>query len=286
MVVISTEDEWSSLVSLLQESSGHQFTFSSQGSNQVYDLMLDGRSVSLHYADLKQDTTEESISQAMDGCFRSCAGGIKTFLLLIQGGHYTKRERRMVEILQAHFGAEALKHLTIVSLDEGKVVDMLDDALVELINTCDGRYCQITSSAAREKLGALLVMVDYMLVENGGTGYTENTLAEAKRRSTEDSAMQMLKQKVQEAEERAQTYKQQVCQREERRAKEMEELKVKHAEERRQEAAEEDHFKTKRESLQEAVISHKAMLQVQKSVNGGKTDFYCRKHSSQCSFIA
>ncbi|KAM7376360.1 hypothetical protein PAMP_006101 [Pampus punctatissimus] len=270
MVVISMVDKWSSLKSLLKDTSGDkrlQSTFSSLGSNQICDLMVDGNLISLHYAELKEDMTEEGIGQAMGGCFNSCKDGISVFLLLIQGGHYTDRERRMIEILQAHFGVEAFKYLIILSLEDGKVVEMLDDTLMDLITICNGKYCQVTSSAASDKLGALVEMVHYTLTENGVTGYTETMLAEAQKTNTEDSAMKMLKQKVQEAEEKEQAFKQLVHQQEEKRAKEMEELKAKHAEERRKEAAEKKRYETKRESLEEAVISHKAMLQHLISVN-------------------
>ncbi|KAK9534203.1 hypothetical protein VZT92_009264 [Zoarces viviparus] len=266
MVVMSTMEQWSSVKSLQQHGSGEKhlrLAFSSLGPNQVCDLTLDGRLVSLIYAELKQDMTEEGISRAIDGCFKSCTDGVSTFLLLIQGGRYTKRERRMVETLQAHFGAEALKYLVVISLEDGKVADTLDDALLELLNTCDGRYCRITSSAA--ELGALLKMLDRMLAENGTAGYTEAMLTEAKNKSTEDSAMQILKQKVQEVEEQEWASKQQMQQQEVRRAKEMEELKGRHAEERKKEAAEKKQYETKRESLEEAVMSHRAMLQLQMS---------------------
>ncbi|XP_037602624.1 GTPase IMAP family member 8-like [Sebastes umbrosus] len=265
MVVISTVEQWSSLKSLQQDNSGDKhlkLTFSSLGSNQVCDLTLDGRLISLLYADLKQDMTEEGISQALDGCFKSCTGGISTFLLLIQGAHYTTRERRMVETLQAHFGAEALKYLVVISLEDGQVADTLDDALLEMLNMCDGRYCRITSSAARDELRALLKMVDYMLAENGVTGYTEAMLTDAKRRSKEDSVLKMLKQKVQKVEEEEQAFKQLVQKQEKRRAKEMEELKARHAEERRKEAADKQQYETKRGSLEEDVISQRAIRQL------------------------
>ncbi|XP_042357326.1 GTPase IMAP family member 8-like [Plectropomus leopardus] len=265
MVVMSTVEGWLSLKDL-QEISGDKhlkITFRSLESHQICDMTVGDRLVSLHYADLKQDMTEEGISQAMDGCFRSCRDGIRAFLLLIQGGHYTKRERRMVEVLQAHFGVEALKYLVLISLEDGKVADTMDDALLELIKMCDGRYCRITSSEARQELRTLLEMVDSMLAENSAMGYTESMLTEAKKMSTEDSAMKMLKQKVQEVEEKEQAFKQLVQQQEERRAREMEELKAKHAEERKKEAAEKKHYESKRESLEEAVISHRAMLQLQ-----------------------
>ncbi|KAG8013071.1 GTPase IMAP family member 7 [Nibea albiflora] len=268
MVVISTVEQWFSFKSLprdVSEEKHSQLTFSSLGSVQICDLTVDGRLISLHYADLKQDMTEEGISQALDVCFKSCADGISTFLLLIQGGHYTKRERRMIEILQAHFGAEAVKYLVVLSLEDGNVADTIDDSLLDLINMCDGRYCRIPSSAAGDKLQALLEMVDYMLSENGVTGYTENMLAEARKRNTEDSAMNMLRQKVQEAAEKEQAFEELVKLHEERRAKEMEELKAKHAEERKKEAAEKKQYETKRESLEEAVISHRATLHLQMS---------------------
>lgn len=268
MTVVALVEEWSSLKSLLQDSAGEgdrRPAFSSLGSTQVCDLTVHGHSISLHYADLKEDTTEETISRAMESCFKSCTDGSSVFLLLIQGGHYTKRERRLVEVLQSHFGAEALRYLVILSLEDGKVVDALDDALMELINVCDGRYCRITSSAAAHKMRALLEMIDFTLAESGARGYTEAMLAEARTRSTEDSAMTMLRQKVREAEEKEQAFRQLVQQQEERRSREVEALKAKHAEERKKEAAEKKQYESKREGLEEAVMSHRAVVQLQMS---------------------
>lgn len=269
MVVISMEDMWSSLKSLLQDSLGdkdQRLSFRSLGPNQVCDMTVNNRLMSLNYPVLKQDMTEEGFSQAVESCMKSCTNGISSFLLLIQGGHYTKKEKRMVEMLQACCGVEALKHLIVISLEGGKVADVLDDALLELINLCDGRYCRITgSSATSDELGTLLEMVDHTLTETGVSGYTENMLSEAKRRNTEDTAMKMLKQKVQEADEKERAFNQLVQQEEERRAREVEELKCKHAEERKREAAEKRQLETKKESLEEAVRSHLAMLQLQMS---------------------
>ncbi len=270
MVVISTVEQWFSLKAQLQGSSDDKhlkLTFRSLGPNQVCDITVDSRSISLRYSDLKHDMTEDGLSQAMDSCIKTCTGGITTFLLLLQGGHYTKRERRLIEILQAHFGAQALKYLVVLSLEDGEVADTMEEDLLDLINMCDGRYCRITGN----KLHALFEMVDYMLTENGVTGYTETMLTEAKKRSTEDSAMKILKQKVQEAEEKEEAFRQLVKQQEERRAKEMELLRKKHAEERQKEAAEQQQYETKRKSLEEAVISHRAMLQLQMSATEGKT---------------
>ncbi|XP_028252008.1 GTPase IMAP family member 8-like [Parambassis ranga] len=266
MVVLSMVEEWASLKSLLQDSTGeerHQITFSSQGAQQICDLTVEDELISLHYADLKEEMTEEDVRRVIDGVFKACTDGISSFLLLIPGGFYTKRERRMVEILQAHFGADVLKYLVILSVEAGQVADTLDDTLLDLIKVCDGRYCRVTASAASDGLRALLEMVDFMLAEHGVTGYTEAMLAAARKQSAEDSAMKMLKQKVQEAEEREQAFKQLVEQREEKRAREMEELKAKHAEERRKEAAERQQHEEKRESLEEAVTSHRAVLQLQ-----------------------
>ncbi|XP_041668262.1 GTPase IMAP family member 9-like [Cheilinus undulatus] len=265
MVVISTVEEWLSFKSLLQTCSGDkhvQLTFSSQASNQACDLAVDGHSASLHYAEFKEDMNEADISLALDACFKSCTDGICTFLLLIQGGHYTEKERRMLEILQANFGEEAFKYLVVLSLEDAKVTNTMDDGLLELINMCGGRFCQITSSAARDKLRSLLLMVDRMLTESGITGYTDNMLTEAKKRSTEDLATKVLKQKMKEAEEKEQAFNTMVQQQEERRAKEMEELKAKHTEERKKEAAERKIYEKRTASLEEAMMSHRAMLQL------------------------
>ncbi|XP_065822284.1 GTPase IMAP family member 8-like [Labrus bergylta] len=262
MMVISSLEEWFSFKSLLQNYSNEkhlQLTFSSLGSNQVCDLAVDGRSFSLHYAALKEDLTEEGITLAIEGCFKSCTDRICTFLLLIEGGHFTKRERRMIEILQAHFGAEALKYLVVLSLEDGKVAETMDDALLELITMCNRRYSQITAAAAHEKLCSLLDTVDQM------TAYTEAMLTEAKRRSTEDAAMRMLKEKEQ-------VFKIMVQREEERRAKEMEELMAKHAEERKKEADEGKTFEKGKESLEEPVVSHRDRLQLQMNATEDNDD--------------
>lgn len=277
MVVISPEERWSDFGSLLgSESSRLQFASSSLGSTRVCHVTAGGRSISFHYAEFKQDVTEEVVSCfKVDLSFKFDTDGICTFLLLIQGGHYSKRERRLMEALQAHFGAEALKFLTVLSLDDGEVAETMDDGLLELINTCDGRYCRMTSSTARDELDALLHMVDFMLVEHGATGYTEAMLTDAKRRSTEDSSMQMLRQKVREAEEKEREFKLLLEQREEKRAKELEELRAKHAEERQKEEAERKRHETKREGLEEAVVSHRATLQHQISLTTGTVPSLC-----------
>lgn len=267
VVVVSTAEHWFSFKSLLQNSAGNhpQCTFGSLGSNQVCELTVEHHTLRLHYAELKQDTSEENIAQEIDGCFRSCKDGSCIFLLLIEGGFYSKRERRMIEILQAHFGAEALKFLVVLSLENTKIADTLDDSLMELINTCDGRYCRVCSVGAGDGLRPLFEMVDLTLIEHGGEGYSDAMLAEAKKRSTEDSSMMMLKQKVQEAAEKGQAFEELVKFQENRRAREIEALKVKHAEERKREISERKKHESKRESLEEAVVSHRAMLQRQMS---------------------
>lgn len=77
----------------------------------------------------------------------------------------------------------------------------------------------------------------------------------------------MRKQKVQEADEKGRAFEELVKFQEERRARETEALWVKHAEERKREIAERKKQETKRESLEEAVVSHRAMLQRHVSIN-------------------
>lgn len=140
----------------------------------------------------------------------------------------------------------------------------------------------MNSSTISEELCALLEMVDYMLTENGLSGYTENMLTEANRRSTEDKAMKLLKQKVQEAEEKEQAFNQLVQQQEGRRAGESNELMLRHTEERRKEAEEKRQYETKRESLEEAVRSHSAILQLQMKSAIGKTQKKLPANGDEC----
>lgn len=265
--MVATAEHWFSLTSLLQNPSGNhpQCAFTSVGCSQVCELTVEHHTLRLRYAELKQDGGEENIAQQIDGCFRSCKDGSCIFLLLIEGGFYSKRERRMIEILQAHFGAEALKFLVVLSLENVRIADTLDDGLMELINTCDGRYCRVASFGAGDGLRPLLEIVDLTLIEHGGAGYSDAMLTEAKRRSTEDASMKMLKQKLQEADEKGRAFEEILKIQEDRRARELEALRAKHAEERKREVAERKKHESKRESLEEAVVSHRAMLQRQMS---------------------
>ncbi|XP_061700917.1 uncharacterized protein LOC133513821 isoform X2 [Syngnathoides biaculeatus] len=272
-VVLSTDDEWSSLVSMLKESVAADKGLTSRGSEQVdLDLVLENRLVSLHRAHIRTDATEEDVSQTVDACFRSRKDAISAFLLLIRGGRYTSRQMRLVEQLQVHFGARAFKYLVVVSLEDGKMADTLDDALLELINACDGRYCRLTASTAVDKINALVNMADGTLAESGDGGYGRTALDEAKRRNTEDTAVSILRQKVREAEEGLQAFGRMAAQSEERRAKEAEELRAKHAEERRKEATERRRCQVKKETLEEAVISHRATLHLHVKPHGDDDD--------------
>ncbi|XP_023208130.1 troponin T-like [Xiphophorus maculatus] len=76
--------------------------------------------------------------------------------------------------------------------------------------------------------------------------------------------MNTLKQKAQEAEEKEQVFMEKVRKEEERRTKEMEDLKIRHAEERRKEAeGKKPQHETDRENIQQAMMSHSSMLQLQ-----------------------
>ncbi|XP_028294544.1 GTPase IMAP family member 8-like [Gouania willdenowi] len=257
-VVLSMEEQWSTLTSLLQKSSkSHQSTLSSAESNQVCELTVEGHFIKLCCAGLNQDMTEESMSLAVDRCFRSFLDGHSAFLLLIQGGHYTQEERRMIQMLQVHFGAEALQYLVILSVEVGKFVDTLDDDLLDLIKVCEGRFCSVTSSAVSDGLHCLLEML-----ESVGSGYTENMLSAARERSSEDSALDILKENLRHAEEKERAFKQLLDQQEAARVREMDALKAKHAAERKREAAEKKQLEEKRQRQEEALMCHRAMTKI------------------------
>lgn len=268
VLVVSAAERWLSFRSLLQSASGAPSPVLLRPAGTRPGLGAEGGAslppAAPRRARTRPDTGQEDLAQALGGCFGRRRGGSGVFLLLIEGGFYSKEERRTIDVLQAHFGAEALKFLVVLSLENVTTADTLDDSLMELINTCDGRYCRVSSVGAGDGLRPLLEMVDLTLMEHGG--YSGAALAEARKRSAEDSAATMLRQKVPEAEEKGQAFQELVKLQEGRRARETEALRARHGEERRGETAErKQQASRERESPEEAVLSHRAMLQRQMS---------------------
>ncbi|KAK0155715.1 GTPase IMAP family member 7 [Merluccius polli] len=258
LVVVSLDKHWSALTSLLQETlggEGNGVSLSSAGPYRVCDVTVDRRCLSLLSVPLTPNMSRDDVGQALDGCFRSNSRGAVVFLLLIQGGRYTK-EKELVEVLQQRFGAEVFKFLVVLSLERDTVVvvDVLDDSLLDLIQLCDGRFCRATGPpATRGELAALHKTVEQVLEENGAGGYSQEMLDEARRRDTEDTAMGFLLEKLLRADEQAEAF-------EETRARELEELERRQAEERRSEAEEKGRYRAKKESLEEAVRSYASMV--------------------------
>ncbi|XP_029972689.1 uncharacterized protein LOC115406664 [Salarias fasciatus] len=264
MVVLSAVEPWSALRSLLQDGGtdpGRQLAVTSLGSDQRCDLSFEGRSISLRRAELRPDVPVEDFGRALHGCLGSRPDGIGVFLLLIRGGAYTQTESRVLEALQTCCGAEALRRLVVLSVEDAQVVDQLDDDLLDLIRACDGRYCRVAPPAVVDGLRALVRTVDDMARENGSGGYTESMLSAAKRRSGEDQAVEILRQKLEQARESERAFRQLAEQREARRARDVQELKAKQADERRRDEADRKEHESRRQSLEEAFHSLTVQLQ-------------------------
>ncbi|KAJ3582975.1 hypothetical protein NHX12_000046 [Muraenolepis orangiensis] len=260
LVVVSSDQLWSALTSLLQEDlagEGSNMSLSSAGPYRVCDVTLDQRPLRLLSVALKQNTSKEDMGQALEGCFRSTDHGAVLFLLLIQGGHYAKEEE-LVRILQERFGAEVFKFLVVLSLERDAVVvvDVLDHSLNDLIDLCNGRFCLVTGPpATRGELLELQKMVDRALEENGAGGYSREMLEQASRSNTEDTAMGLLLEKLLRSDEQQTAFREKVRLREEERAGELEELKRSQAEEKRRETEENQRLQENTESLEEAILS-------------------------------
>ena len=290
LVVVCWDPLWSSLTSLLQENPGGEgvgVALSTAGPYRVCEVTADQRSLRLLSVALGKDMGSEEVGRALDGCFRSVARGAVAFLLLLRGGRYA-REEELVGALQQRFGAEVFQFLLVASVERAAAAEeaaveevvVLDDGLLELIQLCDGRFCRVGGGppdTTRGELTALHKMVDQTLGENGAAGYRPEMLDAAGRRSTEDTAMGLLTEKLLRAEEQQEAFREKVRRREEERRRELDELKRRQAEERKREAEEGSRYQEKKKSLEEAVRSHAFMVHLETSGAPGRNDSWFRR---------
>ncbi|KAG7234625.1 hypothetical protein INR49_004206 [Caranx melampygus] len=181
VTVVALVEEWSSLKSLLQESAGEG----------------DHRPPSAPWGQTRSERRHDRGGhQQSDGeLLQALHAWIECFLLLIQVD-ITPREGR---VDGRSWTAGRRPH----GADQRVRWEVLSHHVI----------CSST------QMRALLEMIEFTLAESGTSGYTEAMLVEARTRSTEDSAMTMLKQKVREAEQKEQAFRQLVLQQEERRTR-------------------------------------------------------------------
>lgn len=261
MVVLSSQEHWSHFLSVLGP-----LTSDPLGSKRACHVTAGGHSVSFYHAALAEEVEEKELEAGHPH-------SVHSFLLLIRGGRYSSRERSLMGALVSSFGTEAVGRLAVVSLDESEVGGAPDHDLLDLMETCQGRYCRMTSSTALDGLDVLLHLMHFIPTE-------QHHPTEARRSSRSSISsdgggsgqdVRMLKHQEFQAEVEEQEFVLWADQQERRRAAELQQLTAKHAEERRQEEEDRRCHRIKREGLEKEVVrrTHRARLQQQLSITPG-----------------
>ncbi|KAJ8388294.1 hypothetical protein AAFF_G00135550 [Aldrovandia affinis] len=269
LLVSTSEEGWWTAVDIMRggDEVGKRPALGSELSEQtcVITWETQGRDVTLFGSSgvFNSKLTEQERVGLLEDCLKSCGTGLHGVLLLAQGGQCAMEESKMVDFLLENLGDGVLKFTIVVFLEGESPVLEYDDALVDLINWCDGRYCRFAKMdpSSCERVMVLLDMVDHMVVQNGESRYTHEMLAKAGERRTEAIAMVMLKEKLQEAQGRERAAMDALEKREEERRREMEELGKKHAEEREKDETKTKKCEAKRQSCEEALKSYEVMVQ-------------------------
>lgn len=267
MFVVSTQEHWSHFLSML-----HPLTSDLLDSKQNCHLTVGSHSVSFYHAMLAEEAEGTEQTKEKEG-EAGHPNSVHSFLLLIRGGCYSSRERSLMRALVRHFGVEAVGRLAVVSLDDSEVGRTPDHDLLELLDACEGRFCRMTSSTAKDGLDVLLHLLHFMPAE-------QNHLTKARRSSKSSSSgggsghredVNMLRHQDLQAKEEEQKFVLRVEEQERKRAVELQQLMAKHTEERRQEEEERRCLRMKRKGLKEEVVrrSHRARLQQQLSITPG-----------------
>lgn len=141
------------------------------------------------------------------------------FLLVIQIGRFTQKEKEVFRQIKLAMGSHALSFSVVVFthgdlLEEGKPVKhcLIDDCmdLAQLVDRCGGRYCVFNNHSFMHKkqVSELLALVEDVLQGNGGTCYSIRMMQIAEKdlawelkdkRRLEDEKEELLKKKLEAA---------------------------------------------------------------------------------------
>ncbi|KAI1881173.1 hypothetical protein AGOR_G00252680 [Albula goreensis] len=128
------------------------------------------------------------LREEMERSVYLCDSGPHAFLLVIQLGRFTEREKRVMETLQELFSERVNQHTVVLftygdKLKSKTIEEFIskDSNLQQLLQKCGGRYhvfnnedmenrCQVTE---------LLQKIDEMVAKNGGGCYTKGMYLES-----------------------------------------------------------------------------------------------------------
>ncbi|KAM3611544.1 uncharacterized protein V6R79_020230 [Siganus canaliculatus] len=138
------------------------------------------------------DTTlsHEEVHEEMVKCISLLAPGPHVFLLVVQIGGWTLKDKQALELIKKSFGRKAEK-FTIILLTRGDeleetpideyIKEECDDSFKKLIADCGGRFHVFYNRDLqnRSQVSELITKIDAMVKENGGSCFTNEMLQEA-----------------------------------------------------------------------------------------------------------
>ncbi|KAL7877080.1 hypothetical protein SRHO_G00037230 [Serrasalmus rhombeus] len=148
--------------------------------------------------------TELTVDEVVDRiklCIPLSAPGPHVFLVVIQVGRFTEKERKTVEIFKEIFGQESSRY-TMVLFTHGDQLGKQNihhfvrnnSNLLDFIKKCNGRYHMFNNKDQDpDQVLQLLDQIDKMVTGNGGEHYTTAMLEEAER-VTEAEKQRILKE--------------------------------------------------------------------------------------------
>ncbi|XP_054456451.1 GTPase IMAP family member 7-like [Anoplopoma fimbria] len=165
--------------------------------------------------------TNEDVWKEIGLCIGLSSPGPHAFLVILQLGRFTEEERQTVKMIQDTFGEDADKYTMVLftygdKLKKQTIEEFVSKSkdLQDIIQKCHGRYHVFNNEANHlSQVSDLLEKIDKMIEDNGGTYYTTEM--------------------YQRAEEEIKKKKERILKEtEEKRKKELEELKAKYEGER------------------------------------------------------
>ncbi|XP_067395431.1 GTPase IMAP family member 7-like [Emydura macquarii macquarii] len=135
-------------------------------------------------------------------CVVVSSPGPHAIVLVIQLGRFTEEEKKTIELILDVFGEEAVKYMIFLFTRKEDLGDMtLHDYLKELndkdlqtlMKKCGNRCCAFNNKAKgqeqADQISELIEMIDKMVLQNGGSYYTNEMYEYAQEKSKEKIKM-------------------------------------------------------------------------------------------------